>query len=214
MQVEMWGDLVCPWCYLGRARFRRALADFEHDGQVEVVYRSFELDPDFPAGQQVAIGDLLTSKYGISPEQAQAAEQRIAGLAAGEGLPFSADRGHGNTLDAHRLVQLAAARGVQDHVLGALYQAHFGGTGSLFDAASLAGLATAAGLDRAEVDAVLAGADYTAEVRADEQRARQLGITGVPYAVAAGRLAVPGCQPTEVYAELLRTAWEQASPAA
>ena len=134
MQVEMWGDLVCPWCYLGRARFRQALASFPHRDQVEVVYRSFELDPDFPPGKQVKIADLLSEKYGMSPAQAQAAEQRVAGLAAAEGLPFSADRGHGNTLDAHRLSHLAADRHAQDAVLGALYRAHFSGEQSIFEA--------------------------------------------------------------------------------
>ena len=214
MQVEMWGDLVCPWCYLGRARFRRALASFPHRDQVEVVYRSFELDPDFPPGKQVRIGDMLSEKYGMSPAQARAAEQRVAGLAAAEGLPFSADRGHGNTLDAHRLSHLAAGRHDQDAVLDALYRAHFSGEQSIFEPGSLAAVAAGAGLDPSEVDEVLSGDAYTGAVRADEHRARQLGITGVPYAVAAGRLAVPGCQPAEVYARLLATAWDEASPAA
>jgi predicted DsbA family dithiol-disulfide isomerase len=153
MQVEIWADLVCPWCYVGRARFGRALASFPHRDQVTVVHRSFELDPDFPPGEQTGILDLLSGKYGMSREQAAAAEQRIAGLAA-------------------------------------------------------------AGLDRGEVEQVLAGGAFTDEVRAEERQARQYGITGVPYAVAAGRLAVPGCQPAEVYTDLLGTAWAESSPAA
>ena len=213
MQVEIWGDLVCPWCYLGQARFQRALAGFPHRDQVQVIYRSFELDPDFPRGEPIGVSEMLTRKYGATPEQAAAAEQRVAGLAAAEGLPFDAGRLHGNTFDAHRLVHLAAGRGGQQPVLDALYRAHFGGR-SIFDTESVIAIAAGAGLDVGAARQVLAGDDFAPDVRADERRARDLGITAVPCTVADGRLAVAGGEETAVFASLLATAWEDAGSAA
>lgn len=214
MQVEIWGDLVCPWCYLGQARFQRALAGFEHRDQVHVRYRSFELDPDFPPGEPIGVLEMLSRKYRLTPDQAVAAERRVADLAAAEGLPFDVGRLHGNTFDAHRLVHLAGARGHQRAVLDALYRAHFGGGGSIFDTVSLIAIAADAGLDVGTARQVLAGDDLTVDVRADERRAHDLGITAVPCVVADGRLAVSGCQETAVFAGLLATAWENAGSAA
>lgn len=214
MKVEIWADLVCPWCYVGQARFKKALAGFAHRDQVEVVYRSFELDPSAPQAGDASVIDMLASKYGMSRAQAEAADQRVAGLAADEGLPFSADRKHGSTFDAHRLLQFAAAAGQQDAVVDGLYRAHFGGTGSIFDTPSIAAVAEAAGLDADQARKVLGGTDFTEQVRADERRAAELGVTGVPFFVADGRLAAPGAQSTEVLASLLGKAWETSGAAA
>ncbi|HEX9031246.1 MAG TPA: DsbA family oxidoreductase [Streptosporangiaceae bacterium] len=213
MRVEIWSDVVCPWCYLGQARFRKALASFPHEAEVQVEHRSFELDPGFPADQVVPVTDMLRSKYGLSPAQADAAEQRIAGLAAAQGLPFHPDRLHGSTLGAHRLLKLAAARGRQQEVIDALYLAQFGGGRSIFDPASLAAIGADAGLDEDEAAQVLAGDAFTKEVRADEQRARELGVTGVPFFLADGKLAVAGAQETATFGRLLGKAWDDAVPA-
>jgi predicted DsbA family dithiol-disulfide isomerase len=214
VKVEIWGDLVCPWCYVGQARFRQALAGFEHRGQVQVIYRSFELDPDFPPGTTVPVLEMLTRKYGITGGQAEEAERRLAGLAAAEGLPFAVDRPYGNTFDAHRLLHLAAGRGCEQALLEALYQAHFGGGRSISDAASLLTIAAGAGLDPGEAGQVLGGGAFGADVRSDERLARDLGMTGVPCAVADGRLAVAGCQATGVFAALLARAWQDAGSGA
>jgi hypothetical protein len=123
MRVDVWSDIVCPWCYLGQARFERALTEFEHRDQVEVVHRSFELDPSFPKGEVVSVLDMLSRKYGLSRDKAAEAEANMAQMAAAEGLEFSVDRPHGNTFDAHRLLHLARDRGRQDEMLTRLFGA-------------------------------------------------------------------------------------------
>lgn len=214
VKVEIWADLVCPWCYIGQARFQRALAGFPHRDQVHVAYRSFELDPRYPRGEPLSVTEMLAAKYGMSRDQAAAAEQRVAGLAAAEDLPFEAVRPYGNTFDAHRLVHLAGDRGCQQAVLAALYQAYFGAGQPIFDTRSAIKAAASAGLDPDEADAALTDGAFADDVRADETRARQLQISGVPYFVADGKLAVPGCQSVETFSALLARAWADAGPAA
>jgi predicted DsbA family dithiol-disulfide isomerase len=214
VNVEIWSDLVCPWCYIGQARFRRALDEFAHRDEVQVRYRSFELDPAFPPGETVDVQDMLSSKYGMSADQTAAAEQRVAALAAAEDLPFEAKRPHGNTFDGHRVVQFAATRGLAGPVLDALYRANFSGERSIFDPQSLASIAADAGLDAGAVMGVLAGDAFADAVRADEQHAGELGITGVPFFLANGRLAVSGAQPSEVMGKLLNAGWQESSASA
>jgi predicted DsbA family dithiol-disulfide isomerase len=208
MRVDIWSDIVCPWCYIGNSRFSRALADFEHRDQVDVVPRSFELDPSIPEGQVTPIQDLLAAKYGMSQAQAQQAEGRVAALAAAEGLDFTADRAMGNTFDAHRLVQLGREHGLAERVLQRLYQAYFGEGRPVFGEDALVGLAEDAGLDPGQARQVLSDGSYGDAVRADEDQASGLGITGVPFCVLDGRYAVSGAQPEETFALALRRAWE------
>jgi predicted DsbA family dithiol-disulfide isomerase len=214
MRVDVWSDIVCPWCYLGKARFERALAEFEHRDQVQVVHHAFELDPGFPTGQATSVLDMLSSKYGLSRDQAAEAEANMAQMAAAEGLEFSIDRPHGNTFDAHRLVHLAKDRGRQDEMLSRLYRANFGAERSVFDTESLSALADEVGLDPAETRKVLAGDDYTEEVRADERRAAELGATGVPFFVIDDALGISGGQRAEVFLRALRQAWDDGHPSA
>jgi predicted DsbA family dithiol-disulfide isomerase len=211
VKVEIWSDLVCPWCYLGQARFAKALAEFPHHDEVQVVHRSFELDPGLPKGETVPILEMLSKKYGLTPDQADAAERRVAGLAAAEDLPLEATRPHGNTFDAHRLVQFAASQGAGQAVLQALYRTHFGGERSIFDTETLVAVAAGAGLDEAESTRVLAAQDFGEAVRADERKARELGVTGVPFFVADDQLAVSGAQATEVLTALLARSWDAAA---
>jgi predicted DsbA family dithiol-disulfide isomerase len=213
MRVDVWGDIVCPWCYLGKARFERALSMFEHRDQVEVVHRSFELDPGVPKNQVSSVLDMLAVKYGLSREQAAEAEQRMAEMTAEEGLEFAVDRPHGNTFDAHRLLHLAKDRDRQDELLGRLYRANFSAERSVFDAESLVAVAAEAGLDSADVRKVLRSEEYAAEVRADEREAARLGATGVPFYVIDSALAVSGGQRAEVFLRALRQAWDQGHPA-
>ena len=208
MRVDIWSDIVCPWCYVGNARFSRALADFEHGDQVEVVYRSFELDPSIPQGRATPILDVLASKYGMSQAQARQAEARVAALAGAEGLDFTVDRAMGNTFDAHRLVHFGREQGAQARVAKELYHAYFGEGRSVFGQDALVGVAAGAGLDPDAARHALENGSFSDEVRADEEEAGRLGISGVPFCVLGGKYGVSGAQPTETFAQALRQAWD------
>jgi predicted DsbA family dithiol-disulfide isomerase len=208
MRVDIWSDVVCPWCYIGNGRFARALAGFEHRDEVEVVYRSFELDPSIPEGQATPILDLLAAKYGMSQAEARQAESRVVALAVAEGLDFTADRAMGNTFDAHRLVHLGREHGLQERVLQRLYHAYFGEGRSVFDQEALVGLAADAGLDPGSARQALKDGSYGDAVRTDEAQARRLGINGVPFCVLDGKYGVSGAQPEETFAQALREAFQ------
>jgi predicted DsbA family dithiol-disulfide isomerase len=207
VRVDIWSDVVCPWCYIGKRRFAAAVADFEHRDEVEVVYRSFELDPAYPKDLQTPVLDLLAAKYRLSPAQARDAEASMAAKAAAEGLAFSAGRVMGNTFDAHRLVHLARERGVQERVLERLFEAYFTEGRPVFTPAELASLGAEAGLDSGEAGRVLKDGSYGDDVRADEEQARALGISGVPFFVLGGEYGVPGAQPAAVFVQALEQAW-------
>lgn len=212
MRVDIWSDVVCPWCYVGKARFEKALGTFAHRDDVEVVYRSFELDPDRPADQRETVLGMLSEKYGMPPEQARQAEDRVAGLARAEGLDYSPDRPVGNTFGLHRVLHLAREKGVQYALLTAVYQAYFGEAQQIFDASVITAAAEKAGLGSDAVRPVLDDADrYASDVRADEDEARRLGITGVPFFVFDMSLGVSGAQATETFSQALEQAWPQAA---
>ncbi|MGW4322878.1 DsbA family oxidoreductase [Streptomyces sp. NPDC004684] len=216
MRVEIWSDIACPWCYVGKARFEKALAGFAHRDRVEVVHRSFELDPHRAKDDVQPVLTMLTKKYGMSEAQAQAGEDNLGAQAAAEGLDYrTRGRDHGNTFDMHRLLHLAKEHGRQSELLDALYRANFAEERSVFAEGDerLAELAVAAGLDADEVRRVLADPDaYADEVRADEREAAQLGATGVPFFVLDRRYGVSGAQPAEVFAQALAQAWQEHTP--
>ncbi|MEU3643968.1 DsbA family oxidoreductase [Lentzea sp. NPDC034063] len=204
MQVEFWADVICPWCYIGKARFEKALAGFEHRAEITVVHRAFELDPTKTGVESVQ--DMLATKFG--PRAAEM-EESVAQLARDEGLEYRLDREVGNTFDVHRLLHLAGEKGIQHEVLDAVLRANFAQARSLFTPESLTEIATEAGLDAADVKTVLEDPTaYADEVRADEQRARDIGVSGVPFVVVGERLAVSGAQPVELFGRALTQAWE------
>jgi predicted DsbA family dithiol-disulfide isomerase len=210
MQVEIWSDVVCPWCYLGRRHLELALEGFAHRSEVDVIYRSFELDPAARPGVTTPTVEMLASKYGMSVAQAHDAQRQMEQRAAQRGLTFRMDGlRSGSTRDAHRLLQLARARARQAGLAERLHRAYFTEQRSVFDHAALADLAAAVGLDRHEALAVLAGDDYARDVDADEAMARSLGVTGVPFFVFDRRYAVSGAQPPEVLAQALERAWAE-----
>jgi predicted DsbA family dithiol-disulfide isomerase len=211
MRVDVWADIVCPWCYLGSARFGAALSQFEHRDEVEVVYHSFELDPGQPAGETQPVLDMLVAKYGMSRAQAAAAEGRVQDLAQAEGLDFTVDRSSGSTRAAHRLLQYAQARGHGRAMLSALYQAYFGAGRSVFDEPGLATAAAAAGLDAGQAQAAQSDAQAERQVGDDVREARRLGIGGVPFYLIGGSRVVSGAQPTAVFLAALRAAWDDAA---
>ena len=212
MQVEIWSDVVCPWCYLGKRRFEQALESFGHRGEVEVVYRSFELDPSAAKGVSMPTVDLLARKYGMSVGQARDAQRQMERRAAEDGLDFRMDGlRSGNTRDAHRLLQLAKAHHLQAELAERLHRAYFSEQASIFDHASLAGLAVEVGLDRDEVLSVLASDEYGDAVDEDEAMARSLGASGVPFFVIDRRYGISGAQPAETIVHALDSAWADAS---
>ncbi|MFJ9769765.1 DsbA family oxidoreductase [Kitasatospora sp. NPDC101157] len=213
MRVEIWSDINCPWCYIGKARFEQALAAFPHRAEVEVVHRSFELDPHAPRAARPVI-PLLATKYGMSLEQAEAAEARIAENARGEGLPYlDGGRDAANSFDMHRLLHFARAHGRQAELLDALYRANFAEERSAFDAGRLLELAVGSGLDGEAAAAVLADPEAYAEaVREDEATASAMGATGVPFFVLDRRLGVSGAQPADTFTRALEQAWASRVP--
>jgi predicted DsbA family dithiol-disulfide isomerase len=212
LTVEIWSDIVCPWCYIGEHRFESALARFAHRDQVKVVRRSFQLDPSTPRDSQDRVLDMLSSKYGVSPAQAAQMEQRVAGLAAAEGLPMRSDRFTANTFDAHRLLHLAAEHGRQDELMALLFAGHFANQQAIGDHATLVQIAAEAGLDPAEAQRVLESDAYADAVRGDLQRAAMFGIRGVPFFVLNEQLGVSGGQEQAVFLDALEQAWATANP--
>lgn len=201
--VEIWSDVVCPWCYIGKRRFERALARFDGAADVEVVWRSFELDPDAPAEGVDVLGH-LARKYGVSVEEAQAMQQRVTRAAADEQLRYELDRTkRGNSFDAHRLLHLAADHDLQPELAERLFRGYFSEGEAVGRHDVLRRLAAEAGLPAAEVDDVLAGDRYTDAVREDEATAQRLGCRGVPFFVVDRKVAVSGAQDPSVLLELL-----------
>jgi predicted DsbA family dithiol-disulfide isomerase len=213
MQVEIWSDIVCPWCYLGKHRFEHALSSFGGRADVDVVYRSFELDPSAPRGQTSPTVDMLAAKYGMSREQAVAAQRQMEERAAADGLTFRMDGlRSGNTRDAHRLVQLARGTGRQADIVERLHKAYFTDQESIFDSGSLVRLATEAGLDQADAERVLSTTEFDDDVTQDERTASLLGATGVPFFVIDRRFGVSGAQPPETLTRALEQAYAASSP--
>ena len=213
MHVEIWSDIACPWCYVGKRRFEAALAAFAHRDEVRVTWRSFELDPGAPPEREGDRAEHLAAKYGSSVEQAHAMHAQMTDMAAAEGLEFRFDLARaGNTFDAHRLVHLAAAHGRQDAMQERLMKAYLSEGELMSDRPALTRLAIEVGLDADEVHETLATDRFAAEVREDERTAAALGVNAVPCFVIDRRIGAPGAQPPEVLAGFLQRGWESRSP--
>jgi predicted DsbA family dithiol-disulfide isomerase len=214
VRVEIWSDIACPWCYIGKARFEQGLAEFEHKDGVEVVFRSFELDPNRPKSDTGQVIPMLAEKYGMTLDQARAAEANVANNARQTGLEYLAEgRDHGNTFDIHRLLHFAKERGKQGALLDLAYRANFAEERSIFDSERLLELAVEAGLDADEARAVIEDESAYAEaVREDEREAAALGANGVPFFVLDRKYGISGGQPAEVFTQALQEAWTARSP--
>lgn len=214
MRVEIWSDVVCPWCYIGKRRFEAALARFPQADEVEMVWRSFELDPSAPPSTETQgsyVGQ-LAAKYRISVEQAQSMIDNVTRIAASEGLEFQFDRAkRGNTFDVHRLLHLGFEKGVQNDLKERLDHATFTVGLSVSDHAALAEVAVAAGLDEIEVKDVLASERFADAVRADEAQARSYGISAVPFFIIDGRYGVAGAQSPGALMDVLARVWQERS---
>lgn len=213
--VEIWSDVVCPWCYIGKRRFERALARFEHADRVEVRWRSFELDPRAPRSRGGTMAEHLADKYAMTVQEASERLAQMDRLAAAEGLRYDlAKTQGGNTFDAHRLIHLGYQKdaGSGEAMKEALLRAYFEDLRPIGDREVLAAVAVEAGLDRDDVEQTLHSDRFAAEVRDDEAEARALGCTGVPYFVIDRAFAVPGAQDPETILVTLRRAWERSRP--
>jgi predicted DsbA family dithiol-disulfide isomerase len=217
MRIDIWSDVVCPWCSIGKRRLERALADFPHRDDVEVVYHSFLLDPGAPTEPTGTAQEMLSRKYGMSLAEAAERQGAVIALAAELGMDWSKhhDSPHVGTVDAHRLLQLALAEGgttQQAALKDALLQAYFGDARNVADHAVLREVALGVGLEATRVDAVLGSEEYAADVAADIAQARAFGATGVPFFVVDDKYGVSGAQPTELFNQLLERAWTERRP--
>jgi predicted DsbA family dithiol-disulfide isomerase len=213
VEIEIWSDVACPWCYVGKRRFEAALEQFEHRDEVRVVWRSFELDPEAPAERPGDRAEHLAGKYGMSVERARELEAQMTETAAGEGLDFRFDVARaGNTFDAHRVVHLARAHGLQDAMKERLLRGYFSEGELISDHATLARLAGEVGLSGDEAREMLAGDRYAEEVRDDERTGARLGISAVPTFVIDRALGSSGAHPAESLLGLLRQGWANQRP--
>jgi predicted DsbA family dithiol-disulfide isomerase len=213
VRVDIWSDLVCPWCYVGKRRFEKALARFDNRDDVQIVHRSFQLNPAAPRDRTSNRREMLMQKYRLSSAQVEEMDARMTQTAAAEGLDYHLEGTlTGNTFDAHQLVHLAGDRELQDAVVERLYRAYFTEQRSLFDKDSLVDLAVDAGLDREEAAAALGDNRYAEAVNADIEIARRLGATGVPLFVIDDRYGISGAQAPETFLDALqRTATDHQS---
>ena len=218
LQLDVFSDVVCPWCYIAKHRLRRAIDGWERPHEVLVRHRAYQLDPGMTKGRPVPVSTYLGEKYGGGERAGAAMSSRAARIGEQEGLRF--DMAHAlkvNSYDAHRLVALAREMGgpaLEDAALERMFSAHFAEGLAIDDHDTLLRCTAEAGMDERRVGSVLADDTYGDSVRADEQEARALGVTGVPFVVGNGRVAVSGAQPVEVFLELLRVAAQPPEEAA
>jgi predicted DsbA family dithiol-disulfide isomerase len=210
MKVEIFSDVVCPWCAIGKRRFERAVEGFAHKSELEVTWRAFELDPSAPAHTDSDIAVHLAEKYGMTLAEARASQARLSAMASVEGLEFHFERTRrANTFDAHRLLHFALDVGVQDALKERLFRAYFTEGASIGDTDTLVRLGQEVGLDGPKCAEILQNGTYGAEVRGDEAEARRLGISGVPYFVIDRQYGISGAQQSETILQVLNEAWSR-----
>jgi predicted DsbA family dithiol-disulfide isomerase len=204
MQIEIWSDVICPWCYIGKRRFEAALATFPHKEKVTVVWHSFELDTQSPSQYSEALIEMLSRKYHVSLQEAENMNAHVSALAKEVGLDYRLSEARpGNTFDAHRLLHFAASRQVGDMAMERIMHAYFSEALPVGDRTALASLAPEFGISTKDAMATLESDAYVDAVRADEARAAAFGISGVPFFVIDGKIGISGAQPVEVFADAL-----------
>lgn len=213
LKVDIWSDVQCPWCYIGKRKFEAALAGF--DGEVEVEYHSFELSPDTPVDYEGTPVQYLSERKGLPPEQVEQMIARVKDIAAAVGLDYDYDHMHQtNTVKAHELIHYAKARGKQAEMKEALLKAYFLDGGHVGHLDELVELAAGLGFDRADVERSLTSSEYLPAVKADVAQARAYGINGVPFYVFEGKYGVSGAQETQTFAQVLRQVADEKEQAA
>jgi predicted DsbA family dithiol-disulfide isomerase len=214
VRIEVWSDVVCPWCYIGKRRLETALAEFGHADEIEVEWRSFELDPSHPKGVRQPVYESLAAKTGGSTAQVRAMTDRVKAIGAEEGLAYNFDRAVlVNTFDAHRVIHLAKAHGLGGAMHERLMHAYFVEAETVDEPETLVRLAAEVGVPADAASRVLTGDEYAADVEEDGRQARALGATGVPFFVLDRAYGISGAQPVAAFAEALRTAYSAAAAA-
>lgn len=217
MRIDIWSDVVCPWCFIGKRRVETALSTFEHADEVEVVWHSYQLDPGAPTTPVETVAEALGRKYGGGPDGGRAMIDRVEAVAAEEGMIWRHhDSKRVGTMDAHRLLHLALHDGgpaLQGRLKEALLAAYFSDARNVADHDELRVIAAAAGLEAGAVERVLGSNDYADEVWADIEQAQAFGATGVPFVVVDDKFGVSGAQPAETFSQVLQRAWSESHPA-
>ncbi|MCC2547272.1 DsbA family oxidoreductase [Hymenobacter sp. BT175] len=213
MKVEIWSDIMCPFCYIGKRRFEAALQQFSHSEEVDIVWRSFELDPSMQNKPGQSIHELLAERKGISVAQGRQMNDHMAQVAREVGLQYDFDRVvPTNTFLGHQLIHLAAEHGLQGAAKERLFAAYYTEGQNLGDLETLVRLGAEIGLDEAETRTALSNGTYAEAVRHDEYQARQINVRGVPFFVFNDKYAVSGAQPSELFQEVLGKVWEETKP--
>ena len=208
MIIDVWSDVVCPWCFIGKRRLEKALSGFEHKDEIVIRHRAFQLQPD--AKEVVPTGKHLAEKYRVSTDQVKEMQANVCAVADGEGLCYNLDDTlSGNTFDAHRVLLYAATINKQDELLEAMYSSYFEKSLPLFSQQDIAAVAESVGISAVDVMNVLASDQFTNEVLADRDMATQLGATGVPFFVVDMKYGISGAQPLEAFVETINAAWNE-----
>ncbi|WP_349627271.1 DsbA family oxidoreductase [Arthrobacter sp. C9C5] len=213
MKIEIWSDVACPWCYIGKRRFETALAAFPHRDAVEVQWRSFQLDPSLPEHYDGTELDYLSTRKGMAQDQVAGMFEHVASLASAEGLNYRFDAVVvANSFTAHRLIHLAAAHGQQDAAKERLLSDHFEHGRDIGSREYLTSLGLELGIDAGELDELFGSDKYADDVRQDFAEARALGISGVPFFVIDRKYGISGAQPAETFTAALEQAWQESHP--
>jgi len=209
--IDVWSDVVCPWCFIGKRRLEKALTQFGHKDEIVIRHRAFQLQPD--AGETIPTIKLLAEKYHVSPDQVKEMQANVCAVADGEGLCYNLDDTlSGNTFDAHRLLLWAATIGKEQELLEAMYSSYFEKSLPLFAHQDLVAVAQTVGIAPVDAMNILESDQYVTAVNEDRELASRLGATGVPFFVIDMKYGISGAQPLEAFVETLNAAWEERSP--
>lgn len=210
MKVEIWSDIICPFCYIGKRRFEQALANFTQKENIEIVWRSYQLDPEMKYVPGQSVHAYLAMRKGVSEQEGKRMNDYMSNMAREVGLQYDFDKAVvANTLDAHRLSHLALKHGLQDEAEERLFKAYFTEGQNIGDVETLVKLGEEIGLNGEEVRQMLQSDTYQQEVQQDIYEAQQVGVRGVPFFVLDGKFAVSGAQPAEVFEQALQHAWQE-----
>ena len=210
MEINIWSDVRCPFCYIGKRKFEMALEKFPHKDKVKVIWKSFELDPNLKTNTKVSAMEHLSKAKGISKAQAEGMQQHVATVAKEIGLDFKSNKTIiANSFNAHRLIQLAKTKGLGNEMEEALFKAHFVEGKNIDDKETLLETGVSIGLDESDVNEIFTSDAFSKEVKEDEMQAQSIGINGVPFFVLNNKYAVSGAQSPETFSEVLEQTWEE-----
>ena len=213
MKVEIWSDIVCPFCYIGKRKFENALNRFDNKEQVEIIWHSFQLDPDVIPVQGQSVDQYLADRKGVSLKEGKEMNEYMSSIAKEVGLEYNFDKAIiNNTMNAHRLLHLAKKGGVQNDVKEKLFAAYYTDGKDVGDTETLVQIGESGGLNADEIRELLQSNEYIKEVRIDQFRGEQLGVQGVPFFVFNSKYAVSGAQSAEVFSNVLEKVWEEENP--